>query len=247
MASSSNATSPTVRAIGPWTLNANHGAGLGQRGTRPGDGRSPTTLQKLAGLRSEPPRSLPSAIGIMPVASATAAPPLLPPQVLVRSYGLRVAPKTWLKVWDPAPNSGVLVFPIVMAPARRSRSTIRAVLSGTWSVKASDPKVVRIPAVTKRSLCATGRPWRGPTSSPRASAASAASAASSAASATSVTMALTAVLTWSIRARCAVITSRAETCLSRSSATSSRAVRSQRSAGALDIGLRCRLTHQPAV
>ena len=52
------------------------------RGTRPGDGRKPTTLQKLAGLRSEPPRSVPSASGSMPQASATAAPPLLPPQVL---------------------------------------------------------------------------------------------------------------------------------------------------------------------
>ncbi len=50
-----------------------------------GAGRSPTTLQKLAGLRSEPPMSLPSAIGSIPQASATAAPPLLPPQVLVRS------------------------------------------------------------------------------------------------------------------------------------------------------------------
>ena len=39
---------------------------LGHVGTRPGEGRKPTTLQKLAGLRSEPPMSLPSAIGTMP-------------------------------------------------------------------------------------------------------------------------------------------------------------------------------------
>jgi hypothetical protein len=54
-------------------------------GTRPGDGRIPTTLQKAAGLRSDPPVSLPSAIGTMPQASDTAAPPLLPPHVLVTS------------------------------------------------------------------------------------------------------------------------------------------------------------------
>ncbi|MEZ4615593.1 MAG: hypothetical protein R2867_08775 [Caldilineaceae bacterium] len=54
---------------------------LGQTYAPPGDGRKPTTLQKLAGLRNEPPVSLPSAIGSIPVANATAAPPLLPPQV----------------------------------------------------------------------------------------------------------------------------------------------------------------------
>ena len=39
----------------------------------------PITLLKAAGLRSDPIMSLPSATGSMPRASATAAPPLLPP------------------------------------------------------------------------------------------------------------------------------------------------------------------------
>src|SRR6202043_3386025 len=89
----------------------------GKLGTRPGEGRKPTTLQKLAGLRKDPPMSLPSARGTIPQASATAAPPLLPPQVLVVSHGFRVRPKTSLNVCDPAPNSGVLVLPTVIAPA----------------------------------------------------------------------------------------------------------------------------------
>ena len=38
-------------------------------------GRMPTTPQKLAGLRSEPPMSEPWASQAVPVASATAAPP----------------------------------------------------------------------------------------------------------------------------------------------------------------------------
>ena len=59
-------------------------------GTRPGDGRKPTILQNAAGLRSEPPRSEPSHSGSIRAASATAAPPLEPPHVLVTSYGLRV-------------------------------------------------------------------------------------------------------------------------------------------------------------
>jgi len=48
--------------------------------------------------------SLPSAIGTMPHASDTAAPPLLPPQLRVTSYGFFVAPKTGLNVCEPAPN-----------------------------------------------------------------------------------------------------------------------------------------------
>src|SRR6185503_11028256 len=101
--------------------------------------RKPATLQKLAGLRSDPPRSLPSAIGTMPHASATAAPPLLPPQVLLVSQGLRVAPNTGLKVCEPAANSGRLVLPMVMAPACFSRSTISALLLGTKSRNRGEP------------------------------------------------------------------------------------------------------------
>ena len=80
-----SAASATVRAIGPGTCRVPHGASVGHGGTRPTAPRSPTTLQKLAGLRSEPPVSLPSAIGTIPHASATAAPPLEPPHVLVGS------------------------------------------------------------------------------------------------------------------------------------------------------------------
>ena len=69
----------------------------------------------------------------MPQATAAAAPPEEPPEVLARSYGLRVAPNTLLKVWLPAPNSGVLVLPIVIAPAAPSRSTMTWSSCGTWS------------------------------------------------------------------------------------------------------------------
>ena len=85
MAESSSAASATERAMGPITASGDQASSAGQEGTRPGDVRKPTTLQKLAGLRREPPRSEPSAMGTMPVASATAAPPLLPPQLRPRS------------------------------------------------------------------------------------------------------------------------------------------------------------------
>ena len=85
MTDSSKAQSLTLRAIGPCTASGSLDIKRGQLGTRPGEGRMPTTLQNAAGLRREPPRSLPSASAVMPVASATAAPPLLPPQVRARS------------------------------------------------------------------------------------------------------------------------------------------------------------------
>src|SRR5215510_7959786 len=112
-------------------------------GTSPGDGRRPTTPQNAAGMRSDPPRSLPWASGPMPVASATAPPPVEPPDVSAGFQGLRVAPNTALKVLAPAPYSGVLVLPITIAPAAFSRSTTSPSSSGTWCSKILDPQVVR--------------------------------------------------------------------------------------------------------
>jgi hypothetical protein len=97
----------------------------------PGVVRKPTTPQWAAGPRSEPPRSVPSAMGHMPVASAAADPPLEPPAVRARFHGLRVAPNTAFTVLGPKANSGVLVLPSTMAPAARRRSTTSASTSGT--------------------------------------------------------------------------------------------------------------------
>ena len=47
------------------------------------------------------------------------------------SYGFLVAPNSGLNVCDPAPNSGTLVLPIVITPARRIRSMTSASSAGT--------------------------------------------------------------------------------------------------------------------
>ena len=77
--------------------------------------------------------SEPDASGTMPQASATAAPPDDPAAERVGSKGLPVAPYTALRVLAPAANSGVLVLPTTMPPAARSRATMPASASGTWS------------------------------------------------------------------------------------------------------------------
>src|SRR5260370_35621262 len=63
---SRSAASAAVRAIGPETLSVDQALARAAVGTRPGATRKPVTLQNAAGFRSEPPLSLPSAIGTIP-------------------------------------------------------------------------------------------------------------------------------------------------------------------------------------
>src|SRR2546427_4239802 len=104
-ACSIKAASAAVRATGPVTWSVSHGQSLGYVGTSPTDGRSPTTPQNEAGMRSEPPRSVPSASTIIPVASAAHPPPLEPPPLNARAPRLRLRPHTSLKVFPPAAHS----------------------------------------------------------------------------------------------------------------------------------------------
>src|ERR1700704_6043080 len=168
--------------MGPLTLHGSHASGAGWLGTRPGEVRTPTTPQNAAGRRSEPPRSVPWASGPRPVASATAPPPVEPPGVSAGFHGLRVTPKTSLKVFAPAPNSGVFVLPTTIAPAALRRATTSASSSGTWCSEILLPHVVGMPLVGVRSLIDTGTPCRGPRRARRRAAAVARFAASTACS-----------------------------------------------------------------
>ena len=94
MASSMRATSDTLRAIGPSTQRLSKAGKPSPRGTMPALGRKPTMPQKLAGMRSEPPRQEPFASQTSCAANAAAAPPDEPPAVRVRFQGLRVIPQT---------------------------------------------------------------------------------------------------------------------------------------------------------
>src|SRR5256885_4386381 len=91
-------------------------------GTRPYDGLKPYTPQNAAGMRIEPPPSVPSANGPQPLATATAAPPLEPPGVSAGVHGLRVTSKSGVSVTALRPNSDVLVFPTTSAPAAFRRA-----------------------------------------------------------------------------------------------------------------------------
>ena len=78
---------------------------------------TPTTPQRAAGCRIEPPVSEPIAIGANPAATAAALPPLDPPGTHVRSCGFRVGPKEEFSHELPIANSSKFVFPTIGAPA----------------------------------------------------------------------------------------------------------------------------------
>src|SRR5260370_37272526 len=83
IALNARARSATERPRQPEVLNVDHAKAAFGFGTRPIEGRKPTTLQNAAGLRSEPPVSEPLATGASPQANATAAPPEDPRHVFV--------------------------------------------------------------------------------------------------------------------------------------------------------------------
>jgi hypothetical protein len=125
--------------------------------------------QALAGLRNEPPMSLPSPTGLMPLARAAASPPLEPPAVRPGCHGLRVIPWSELTVWMRSAMSGKLVRPMGIAPAARIRSTAGASKGTAVCASAGTPQVVGRPAMSMFSFTVKGTPCRGPTLSPAAS------------------------------------------------------------------------------
>ena len=122
---------------------------------------------QAAGLRIEPPPSVPMARGARPAATAAPAPPEEPPGVCPRLHGFRVTPKRRLSVTPTQPSVGVLVLPIMMAPAALRRSTDGASSVGTLSRYSGEPKVVLTPLVMIRSFTENGTPCSGPSRAPR--------------------------------------------------------------------------------
>ena len=129
---------------------------------RPRLGLSPTSPQQAAGMRIEPPPSLPWASGTMPGATAAAAPPEEPPGVRSVSQGLRVGPKRRGSVTGRIPNSGRLVLPTITKPASRRRRTTKASWAGPKSPKRSEPSVYGMPATAAVSLTAIGHAGERP-------------------------------------------------------------------------------------
>src|SRR3954447_10440895 len=148
----------------------------------------------------------------MPVASASASPPLEPPGVTAGSCGLTVGPPMPPSVCQRIAKSGMFVRPRTIAPAARRCATAGASDGAIAPSRAATPSVVAVPATSMFSLTVTGTPCSGPSTAPDDRARSASSAAASASSASTTRTALSSPLRAAMRARCASTTSRLDAC-----------------------------------
>ena len=168
--------------------------------------------EKPAGMRIDPPPSVPMASIPMPAAREAAAPPDEPPGVLVRSHGLRVMPVSGESVTPFQPNSGVVVLPMMTVPASRRRATQGASsFQSCWGSTVSEPRSVGQPRVRMMSLMVVGTPSMGLFGSPLRQRFSEALAAFRAWSASTRQKALSLSPADSMRLRTALATSTGET------------------------------------
>ncbi len=146
---------------------------------------SPTFPVMLAGTRTEPAVSVPSAISADPSARLTPAPLLEPPgtRCASASQGLRGVGQWLLTPRPPKASSTMCVLPVMTARSRRSRVTIGPSVFHFAGSARGVPANVSRPCTPNRSLTDTGMPCKGPRSAPLAKAASAAAAQRSASSA----------------------------------------------------------------
>src|SRR5258708_21300776 len=127
----------------------------------------PATPQKLAGIRIEPPPSLPTARAPIPAARPAAAPALLPPDVCSSDHGLRVMPVNGLSPIAFHPNSGVVVLPRSTAPCSRSLAVAgESSFQGPAVELSRDPLRVGHPFVRTTSLIVAGTPSTRPAGAP---------------------------------------------------------------------------------
>ncbi len=179
IAPSIRAASRTVRVIGPATATGAK-APSGHCGTRPKLGFSPTTPHHAAGMRIEPPASVPTCSGPKQAAAAAPAPAEEPPGVMSVFQGLRVMPCSGQSPGLFQPYSVVVVLPTITAPAARSPVTSGASSATAAASVSRLPRRVGSPATSTRSLTVTGTPSSSPSGRPARQRAALSPAASSA-------------------------------------------------------------------
>lgn len=90
-------------------------------------GFNPKSPHMKAGMRTDPAKSLPMPKMDAPAAIMALSPPLLPPGIRRRSYGLQVRPNTSFSVHQFIANLGRFVNAIGMAPVSRNLNKTKLV------------------------------------------------------------------------------------------------------------------------
>src|SRR5690606_22990100 len=121
---------------------------------------------QAAGLRTDPPVSVPIDPAHNRAATAAPEPPELPPALSAVFHGLRTGPNPVDALVGPSANSCIPAFARMTAPAARNLRTSVASRSGTRSANTRLPAVVRRPAVSILSFREMGAPCRGPRTLP---------------------------------------------------------------------------------
>ena len=111
-----------------------------------------------AGMRREPPISVPTPNGLPPKAMSADSPPDDPPDVRDLLRGLTVLPKTLLMDSAIIIAVGTLVLQYSTAPASSSISTSVLLYVAGLFAKDANPIVLSIPTMLKLSLTEIGRP-----------------------------------------------------------------------------------------
>src|SRR2546430_5546842 len=132
-------------------------------GTRPQVVFRPAIPQQAAGIRTEPPVSVPRAASASPRAIATAEPLDDPPGTRRGSTGFSGVPSHGFTPLADQHSSVRLVLPTIRAPARRAAATTGASRSAgpACSAIAWQPAVVGNPSTSMQSLTASRRPSPG--------------------------------------------------------------------------------------
>src|SRR5580692_93773 len=139
-------------------------------GTRPQVVLRPTTPQQAAGIRTEPPVSVPSATSASPVATATAEPLDDPPGRRRGSSGFTGVPDQVFVPTADQHSSVRFALPTMAAPERRAAATTAASRAAGLARSAitGQPTVVGTPSTSMQSFTASRTPQSpGPAGSNR--------------------------------------------------------------------------------
>jgi hypothetical protein len=152
------------------------------RDTRPNVAFRPNTPHREAGMRIDPPPSLPRATGHSPVATATPEPVEEPPATWPCRCGFRGIARCGLRPIGDMPYSVMTDEPRMTAPASRSFLTRVASSAAGSRCRNAVPARTGRPAIAVCSLITVGTPSSGPRGMPARHLAALSSAAASATS-----------------------------------------------------------------